>query len=356
MKKKNTALICMMIVLGLGIVILPFCFARGAMNNYRSEQSWKEDITVEDGVVTPDHSRTDFTIDKAGSCRIAYSWMPQGTDPDEISNISASDIHFLTVIRIFDSEGKQVFSTIAGYIYGDTLMDLEAGHYNVEYTYFTERDSFIEFAKENLCSAKEAAALADESGFENFGGDAVVSMNYHIKTKSEESDPLVSTWVLLIILFLILLVVLIARAKYSADYDERQQQVRGKAYGLGFFTNMASIFVAVAIDALDLFPADGYVLCAAAVFPGIMVFLAYSIWNEAYFSLKDKEKSLMVVFGVIGGFNLIIAIVGVLDGRMWENGRLGLPVLNALCAVMFLEVFTVVLLKKISASKEQEED
>ncbi len=356
MKKKNMVLICMMILLGLGVVILPFCFARGAMNNYRSEQSWTQDITVEDGVVTPDHSETDFTIDKGGSWRIAYSWMQSGTDVDVIADISTSDLYFLTVIQIFDSKGEQVFATCAGCLYADTLMELEAGHYSVEYTYFTDRDSFIDFAKENICSAREAALIADESGFESFRGDGVVPMSYHIKAESEESDLLVSTWVLLIILFLILLVVSVACSKRSNEYDERQQQVRGKAYGLGFFTNMASIFVAVVIDALELFPAEDYILCAAAVFPGMMVFLAYSIWNEAYFSLKEKEKSMMAIFGIMGICNLIIAINAVLDGRMWVNGRLGLPILNVLCAAMFLEIFTVVLLKKISASKETEED
>ena len=356
MSRKNKFLICMMIVLGLGIVIMPFFFEKGAMNNYRSEQTWIENVSVEDGVITPDHSKKDFTIDKAGSWKIAYGWKPVGTDWEETADISSSDIHFVTVIQIFDSEGEQVFATCAGYLYADTVVELKAGHYNIEYTYFADRDSFVEFAKENICSAKEADSIADAIDFENTSNDASVSMNFRFSNELASGELLVSVWVLLIILFLILLVVLIENSKRSNDYDERQQQVRGKAYALGFFTNMICVFLAVIIDVLELFPADGYILCAAAVFPGMMVFLAYSIWNEAYFSLREKEKSLLVLLGSIGLLNLFFAVDGVLDDRMWKNGKFGTPIINALCAAMFLEIFVVVLLKKISTSKETEED
>lgn len=356
MKNKKIVPVCIMIILILGIVVLPFGFSKGALNNNYSSSEWSAEITVKDGVVTPEKRVLDFTIDKDGVYKIGYGWMPEGSDKNKIADISISDVHFETVWQIFDSSGKQIFSTCAGYIYADTVIELKAGQYRSEYTYFTDRDSFIEFAKENLCAARGAEQLAEDVGFGQYGGDARINMHYYMNRETEGSDTLVSVWILLIILFLITLVIFLSSKKDRENFDERQVQERGRAYGLGFFTIMGSLFLAIALDILGLVPVQGYILCAAAVFPGLMVFLAYSIWHEAYFSLKDKESGLLVMFGVIGAVNLIVAIIAILDGRMWENGKLGFPILNVVCAVMFIEVFTVVLLKKLSISKESDED
>lgn len=178
----------------------------------------------------------------------------------------------------------------------------------------------------------------------------------HVSRKTAGSDPLVSIWVLLIILFLLVLTIFLSGLNKKEDYDERQRLERGKAYGLGFFTIMGSVFLAIAIDLLELLPVQGYVLCAASIFPGLMAFLAYSIWHEAYFSLKDKTGALLGMFGIIGAINLIIAVASICDGSMIVNGRLGLNALNAACAVMFIEIFVVVLMKKISTAKETDEE
>ena len=356
MKKKNTILICIMVLLLLGIIILPIGFPKGAMNNGYSKSEWTREIAVKDGVVTPKKLTSDFTIDKDGSYRLGYGWMPEGTNRNKLADINISDVHFETVYQIFDSNGDQVFSTCAGYIFADTVIELKAGQYSAEYTFFTERDSFIEFAKENICAARDAAGLADDVGFGSYGGDAAIEMHYYMSRQTAGSDPFVSIWVFLIILFLLVLMIFLSGLNKKEDYDERQRLERGKAYGLGFFTIMGSIFLAIAIDLLELLPVQGYVLCAASIFPGLMVFLAYSIWHEAYFSLKDKTGALLGMFGIIGAVNLIIAVASICDGSMIVNGRLGLKTLNAVCAVMFIEVFVVVLMKKISTAKETYEE
>ena len=88
----------------------------------------------------------------------------------------------------------------------------------------------------------------------------------------------------------------------------------------------------------------------------VIMFCLLGILSFIYFSLKDKTSGLLILFGIIGIVNLILAIAAIFDGRMFENGKLGLPILNAVCAVMFIEVFTVVLIKKLSISKETGED
>ena len=120
--------------------------------------------------------------------------------------------------------------------------------------------------------------------------------------------------------------------------------------------DIVGILILIHQDILELLPVQGYVLCAASIFPGLMVFVAYCVWHEAYFSLKDKEKSLLVFFGFIGVINLIITIMAILDGSMMANGKISFNALNLVCAVMFIELFVVVLLKKISTSKETDEE
>ena len=117
MKKKNTILICIMVVLLLGIIILPFSFPKGVLNNGYSKSEWNREITVKDGAVTPEKLTSDFTIDKDGSYRLGYGWMPEGADRNKLEDINISDVHFETVYQIFDSNGDQVFSTCAGYIF-----------------------------------------------------------------------------------------------------------------------------------------------------------------------------------------------------------------------------------------------
>ncbi|MCR4641133.1 MAG: hypothetical protein K5697_03770 [Lachnospiraceae bacterium] len=356
MKKGKIVLICLMIILALGAVILPFFFSKGATDNNYSSSSWTHEVTVKDGIVTPGSSTSDFTIYKDGSYRIEYGWMPEGLDKNRLTDIPISDVHFLTVIQIFDSKGEQIFSTCGGYIFADTVLELTAGQYRAIYTYFTDRGSFIEFAKENLCPARQAEQLAEDVGFGSYGGDAVVRMDYEMSRVTMGDDPLFALWIFVIILLILTFTVFLAVTKGRGDFDERQQLERGKAYCLGFMTILVSMFLAITIDILKLLPVQGYVLCAASIFPGLMVFVAYCVWHEAYFSLKDKEKSLLIFFGFIGVINLIITITSILDGRMIENGKLSFSVLNLVCAVMFIELFVIVLLKKISTSKETDEE
>ena len=48
--------------------------------------------------------------------------------------------------------------------------------------------------------------------------------------------------------------------------------------------------------------------------------------------------------------------MAILDGSMMANGKISFNALNLVCAVMFIELFVVVLLKKISTSKETDEE
>ncbi len=356
MKKKNPLMICLFIILILGIIILPFFFGKDAMKNNYSKSEWSTSISVKDGVVSPAFTVSDFTVYKDAAYRLSYGWMPEGVDRDKIAETDLSVVPFITAIQIFDSKGEQVFATSAGCVYGNPVIELSAGQYRAEYSYFTDRESFKEFAKENLCAARNAQALADGVAFENLGNDPAVTMKYSMGWETVGQDSVFSVWILLIIVLITLIVIALAKSTIPDEYDERQQFERGRAFRMGFFTLLMSMGAALTLDILELLPVQSHVLYAAAIFPGIMVYVVYSVWHEAYFSMNQKAGSLMVMFGFIGVANLILGISSILDGRIMEGGRISVPVMNLICALMFLVLFVVIFLKKMKSAKEADDE
>ena len=150
--------------------------------------------------------------------------------------------------------------------------------------------------------------------------------------------------------------VLLIKGAARSDYDERQQAERGKAFRLGFFTLIISQALALCADDMGVFPVDGTVLCSVSIFAGILVYVIYSIWHEAYFGINEKVRPAMICFGLIGLFNLALAVFAILDGRMLVNGKLSFPMMNAMCAIMFVAIFVTIFLKRLSSKEDADPD
>ncbi len=58
----------------------------------------------------------------------------------------------------------------------------------------------------------------------------------------------------------------------------------------------------------------------------------------------------------IGALNLFISVDSAVSGRMMEGGKLSTPLLNAMCALLFLEVFVIVMLRKKSAESVADDE
>ncbi len=359
MKKSVKFLIALLILIIIPIITLPIVFPDGDMSDEYESFRWTKSIRVENGVVTPAQTTAEHTVEKSGEYRISYGWAPEGIGHDDIVSMPLTDTHFLTVMRICDSNGKNVFTTSAGTIYAGTVLTLEAGQYTITYSYFTDRDSFIEYAKDYICGAKDAEDLADDIDFSIYGGNGEFPVSYELTQRSEGSTAF-AIWMLLLILFLVLLILLIALVVKPKNFDERQERERGRGYRLGFLVMLTGIGIAICTDLSGVFPkTDSAIFYITAILPGVMAFAAYCIWHEAYFAMNEKATGAMVIFFFIAIFNTFVGVSHIVDGSFYEDGRISFSIVNLFCGILFIAIVITMFLKKLSsknAASNDEED
>ena len=359
MKKKMTTLtICLIAALILGIIILPFGFKEDVFKGNYMKSEWSHDINITNGIADPGNTVTDFTVNKTGEYTFSYSLMPEGINKRNLFSVDPSVFRVVTIMHITDSEGKSIFRTSAKAVYADTVLTLSAGDYRITYSYFTDRTSFTEYAKEYLCSAQEAEELADDIDFNALGRDGSVRLDHSITLRRNNDNIAFSVWVFLIIVLMLILLALFLQTKKPRVYDERQEIERGRGFRLGFITFSVSLFLMMMTDILGILPmVHSHVLYAAAFFPGIIAYVLYCIEHEAYLALNERSTGVTIGFVIVGIANLLSALANYANGKMITGGKLDLPALNILCAILFIVILPAAMIsKKISASKENVTD
>lgn len=347
------------IILSICLIIAIFAGTKFMSNNDNtSDQSWAEMISVEDGKVSPQSSNVTFHVNEDGNYNIAYSWVPDGTDVNDIDKMDPSKTSFLTVIKITDKDGVTKFSTTAGAIYLNTTNFLEAGDYNVAYYYFADREEFIEYAKKYFCSEEEASELADTYDFANNIKDCTCKMNYNLNVKSVDADGSFVFFIMFIAISVIIIFTFMAlkasqKSTSLPEFDERQQIIRGKGFKYGFFAILISEGIALFVDSTNALPMiDSSVLYVVSIFVGLFIFAVYCAWNEAYFALNQNSRFMIIYLSFIGILNAVIFVLNVIRGNVIENGKITMSFLNLICALFFLALFTVCAVKKAINAKE----
>ena len=132
----------------------------------------------------------------------------------------------------------------------------------------------------------------------------------------------------------------------KCKYDERQANVRGKGYKLSFFT----LFIYNAIyGLLGIMIEKRYVDSLAAMMIGIClavaVYVVYCIWNDAYFSLNENPRRVIIGFGLIALLNLLLGVMNLYDGMVITDGMLNYRSVNLICGVLFIIIFITLILK-----------
>lgn len=155
------------------------------------------------------------------------------------------------------------------------------------------------------------------------------------------------------VVFGLLLVILLLKitkkdGSIKCKFDERQEMARGRAFKYGFFTLMiCNVVYALLDESFSVLPVTGSAASGIIIVIGAGVMISYSIWQDAYFSLNENRKRLMVVFGILGLVNLALGIFGILDGRSFQNGVVNFQITNLLCAVLFLIIFVELAAKQV---------
>ncbi len=361
--RKTTAIILAI------ISILLITVSSGFLIKGRSERSsnwsskWTKTVTVTDGRTDPAKVQTEFGVDEDGEHLLSLSWLPEGRTQKDIKDIAAGEPGFLTVITLTSPKGEVIYATSAAVVTIDTTLELERGTYRLDFRYLTDKEAYLEFAKKYLCGSEMAEQWAEMIDFSAFTKNGSWKMNYSLGiSKTGSFGPLQIGLIVGILLGACLLVILIAiitkgSRMQSPKYDERQELEQGRGYRIAFYTLLACIGLVFCFQMMEMIPAGiAMFLYGGGVFLSAAVYCVYCIWHDCYFALNQKTSAVLIVFGLIAVFNLVLGIWSIIDGSLIENGQLNFHVLNLLCGALFLVVGLALLVKKLCSKKETEEE
>lgn len=148
---------------------------------------------------------------------------------------------------------------------------------------------------------------------------------------------------------LLLAFILLSKKKY----DERQALIRGKAYMISFYIMIAYYtiygFSSTLQDKFDT---------STAMFTGVLIAVAihfsYCIWKDAYFSLNEDKKKMMIAFGGIATINFVLGLGNLIHGKIIVDGVITYHCLNLLCAILFLYLFIVLFTKRLTMNRQSD--
>lgn len=160
-----------------------------------------------------------------------------------------------------------------------------------------------------------------------------------------------------LIIRLVALKKLNSNGKIKTEYDERQNEIRGKGYKWGFWTEAAYMMILMLLDVAEIkIPAASIVIYFIGIVLGVMAMCVYCIWNGAYFGINNDTKKWTIFFIVFGAFNLVLSYMMYIEGELIEDGMLMPGFVNLLCGVMLIAVVLITFIKKLFDSKENMSD
>ena len=326
---------------------------------------WSQNVTVKDGVTDPEKITLDFTIKKEGSYYYSYGWLPTGKTQKDLAQVASNDLGFVTALVLFDESDKEVFATAATATLSDTTLELVPGLYHAEYHYLTDLAQYEAFAGKYLCSSYQVSSWAEavKDTFAGLQKNGTWTMEYSLNVNEAKSYTIgLATGAVLGILVSIcltaLLFMLITKdhSLASPQYDERQELERGRGFRYAFFTMLCFLGMLFVFEVTKIIRiADFEFLYGLGLFLGILVYVVYCIWHEAYFALNQKTPTVMMTFLGIGIANLLLAISSYARGELFQSDHFEPAILNVFCTLLFLSVFVTMFLKKLVTDRRNAE-
>lgn len=150
--------------------------------------------------------------------------------------------------------------------------------------------------------------------------------------------------------FVIFVIAMMIRRKsetctMKGKYDERQKVIQGIGYKYGFLTMaVAGMAYALLSTAWEI-PVTTTVGVTACVFLGIMVYVVYCIWKDAYFGLTNQRSQFIILISIVTIVNMATSIVSICNGEIVRNGVVGDKALSLICAILFLVILVALVIK-----------
>ena len=140
----------------------------------------------------------------------------------------------------------------------------------------------------------------------------------------------------------------------KAEFDERQQLARGKAYKAGFYTLLAGLLAVYLIPIFTEWqPKDTALLPFAVICVGVTVFACVAVANDAYLGIRQNPRAMLLVIGIVVVGNLtagfsVMESAGFADGLAVENS------MNFIIAAMGLIILAALAIRLRMAARDEE--
>ena len=147
-----------------------------------------------------------------------------------------------------------------------------------------------------------------------------------------------------------------AKSKGPAQFDERQQVARARAYSVGFFTILFYCVLYALVSAVGVKWCQDAVGMVLGCFVGITAFVISAIRHDAYFGINEDVKTMMRLGIVIVFFCYLGGFIQRFEGEMVEDGLLTGNVMSLAVGTMWLVIIAAYKLHSKKTGEEEEAD
>ena len=309
-------------------------------------------VEVKDGVASPARMEgSSFALEEEGAY-VVYA---------KCENDSEG---LITAYVVYDEAGEiAFFCTGEDFEVESTDLKLKAGNYKTELRFITNEEELSQLVKEGKGEfySGENYTFAENGTFD-------VKIEYNIKEEGVMSIYYLLGVICGVALGLVLVAVLVWLTRKlggkidlnikKGAYDERQLLARGVAYKYAFFTLMIGMVIIALMEeiaGIKLFMSMAGVWVVVCI--SLAVFATICIVKDAYMSLYENAKGVVIMFSAIGLLNIAIGIGNIVDGMpLIENGVLSVRCANLIVGLLFVYILPVFIGRVIYNNKQLEED
>lgn len=300
-------------------------------------QSVNTKVNISEGIAQPESMVRDILISKDGSYVFQLNCKPDHEG-------------LMTGCIIYDEKEQIVFSGSGEeWTAESSKLNLKAGTYTAEFYYLANENAYKKFWKD---IGEETSGDGEYKFSDN--GEWNIRLEYgcgEVKGESLEYYLGVVVGIVIGLVFVAFLSWLIRKMggkvevggrKCKEFYDERQMIARGQAYKTAFFTLM---FYMCIVSFISEFSGNQLLMSFTGIWIGvclsIIVFAIVCIIKDAYMSLYENAKGIIMMFLVVGISNIGIGILNLEKQPIIENEALSIHCINLIMGIMFLIILAV---------------
>lgn len=135
------------------------------------------------------------------------------------------------------------------------------------------------------------------------------------------------------------------RANNKRKYDERQRVEQGRACQYAYITLICYLVSCLFLNQVfDIVWCDNTFGLLLGIAFSLTVFLAYCVFQDAYFSINDSKTGAMIGVNAIGLVQLLVGIGHIVDGDIIQNGIITDNAINLLffAVILLLNIFVFI--------------